>query len=94
MRELLAGLLFLLAGCATVVADEPSAVDGDCDAGQAADLVGREATQALGAEALRRTGATTLRWIRPGDVVTMDYRENRLNIHLDGQHRVARFACG
>ena len=94
MTWLVAGLALLLAGCATVATDEAAAAEGRCDAGQAAELVGREASQALGAEALRRTGATGLRWIRPGDVVTMDYREDRLNIHLDGRGRVARFACG
>jgi hypothetical protein len=27
-------------------------------------------------------------------MVTMDYREGRLNIHLDGRNQVERFACG
>lgn len=57
-------------------------------------LVGRPATQALGAEALRLSGVRELRWIRPGDMVTMDYRTDRLNIHLDGQGRVQRIDCG
>lgn len=58
------------------------------------DLVGRPATQELGAEALRRSGARTLRWIRPGDMVTMDFREDRLNVHLDQANRVERLRCG
>ena len=94
MKGLLTASLLVLAGCATVAAGEPAATEGRCDAGRAAGLIGREATQALGAEALRLTRAARLRWIRPGDMVTMDYREDRLNIHLDGQNRVARFACG
>ena len=98
-----ASLLPLAMACTTVPADggasqgEPVEAVGSgqpCRAGELGELVGHEATQALGAEALRRSGARSLRWIRPGDVVTMDYREDRLNIHLDSRGRVERFACG
>ena len=65
-----------------------------CRAESVRDLVGRAATQELGAEALRRSGARTLRWIRPGDVVTMDYREDRLNVRLDTRNNVETFTCG
>jgi hypothetical protein len=56
--------------------------------------VGRQATSEVGAEALRLTRAQRLRWIRPGDAVTMDYREDRLNIDLDAQGRVRALRCG
>ena len=65
-----------------------------CNAGRAQSLVGREATSELGAEALRLTGAGALRWIPPGAMVTMDYREDRLNIELDARNRVTRLRCG
>ena len=58
------------------------------------DLVGRQATTELGAEAMRRSGSARLRWIQPGDVITMDYSESRLNIYLDSRNRVDRFICG
>ena len=57
-------------------------------------LVGRPATPELGAEAQRRSGAARLRFIRPGDVVTMDFSPQRLNIHLDAQGRIDHFICG
>jgi hypothetical protein len=98
MKMMLAALLPLTMACTAVPAEEePEPVGGSghrCDASTLGHLVGRDATQALGAEALRRSGARALRWIRPGDAVTMDYREDRLNIHLDGRNRVERFACG
>ena len=98
MKPLLAALLPLTLACTAVPAEEePEAVgaSGDrCDSNSLGDLVGRAPTRELGAEALRRSGARALRWIRPGDAVTMDYREDRLNIHLNAQNRVARFACG
>jgi hypothetical protein len=66
----------------------------NCDAARAQSLVGKPATAALGAEALRLGGARTLRWLRPGDIVTMEYREDRLNIELDPSSRVRAVRCG
>ena len=95
----LALFLPLTMACAAVPAEgedaEPTGGgDGRCDASGLGDLIGRERSEALGAEALRRSGSRVLRWIRPGDIVTMDYSEQRLNIHLDARGRVERFACG
>ncbi|MDP8993876.1 MAG: I78 family peptidase inhibitor, partial [Pseudomonadota bacterium] len=85
MKTGLALAALLLMGCTTMAPEEDVPVHGDtgyrCDAARVADLVGRPATAELGAEALRRSGARSLRWIRPGDVVTMEYRPDRLNIH-------------
>ena len=36
----------------------------------------------------------SLRVIRPGDAVTKDYREDRLNIDLDAKDRITRIWCG
>ena len=99
MRMIAAALLGLATiACATTLSDvEPGQAgdgSGSCSAQRPSGLVGRAATQALGAEALRLSNARALRWIRPGDAVTMDYRPDRLNIHLDAQGRVDRFACG
>jgi len=72
----------------------PPSMEGPCDAAPAQRLIGRAATAELGAEALRLTSARTIRWIRPGDMVTMDFRPDRLNIDLDGQGRVSGLRCG
>jgi hypothetical protein len=99
MRALMLGAS-LMSGCATTTAGEPETIPvrGDtghkCDASSARGLVGKIASQALAAEAMRLTGAGTMRWVPEGGMVTMDYREDRLNIHLDRQNRVARIACG
>ena len=92
MKALLAALA--LAGCATAAPPPPSPSSGQCRADDLGDLTGRPASQQLGAEAVRRSGARTLRWIRPGDAVTMDYRSDRLNVTLDGAGRVEGFTCG
>jgi hypothetical protein len=90
MRAVLAALA--LAGCATTAPPPP--LTGQCHADDLGELVGRPADAALGADAMRRSGALRLRWIRPGDMVTMDYSAQRLNVHLDAQGRVDHFACG
>jgi hypothetical protein len=83
-------LALALAACATA----PAAPPGQCHADRLGSLVGQAATPQLGADALGRSGALRLRWIRPGDMVTMDYSPQRLNIHLDARNRIDRFACG
>ena len=98
MKSLLSALLLTTLGCAAVPPDqevpEPGAPGQICNVQGLSDLVGRTASSELGTEALRRSGSRALRWIRPGDAVTMDYRPDRLNIHLDERNRVQRFACG
>lgn len=96
----LAALTLSVAGCATPAAVEPPVPprhDGsgeDCNAEAAQPLVGQTATNQLGADALRLTGARTIRWIQPGQAVTMDYRPDRLNIRLDAGNRVEAVSCG
>lgn len=96
MKPAFALAALLTIGCATTATQEGPSRDGsgECDASGLANLNGRLASQQLGAEALRRSGARTIRWIRPGDAVTMDYRSDRLNISLDGAGRVEGFNCG
>lgn len=95
MKMMLAPALLITIGCASVPeADAPPEGTGACRTEGLDELIGQPATQALGTEAMRRSGARAMRWIRPGDMVTMDYREDRLNIHLDASGRAERFACG
>ena len=96
------GLMMIMIGCAPV----PPAPEGAetfpvqggtghlCNAVKAEPLVGQAGSATVGAEALRLSGAGTLRWLRPGDIVTMEYREDRLNIELDANGRVKAVRCG
>jgi len=94
MKIALLGLAAM--ACTTVEAQNPTLGPGEatCAIERLGPLVGRARSEALGAEAQRLSGAGRLRWIRPGDAVTMDYRTDRLNIHLDARDRVESFACG
>ena len=93
-------MLLALCGCATAPPAQAEEVPeqgpngGQCDAAKAQALVGRTASETVGSEALRLSGARTLRRIPEGGMVTMDYREDRLNLHLDRQNRIVRIACG
>lgn len=98
-RTLIACLLMIEAACTTLPAQEEQVpVHGEtgrkCVEGRAQHLIGRPASSELAREAQRLTGAGAVRWIRPGDVVTMEYREDRLNIELDDRQRVQSLRCG
>lgn len=95
--------LFLLAACATEAASPPASsppstaaggLSGACNADPAQSGVGQAYTDALGAELQAKSGAKVLRVIRPGQAVTMDFREDRLNVELDAAGKVKRANCG
>lgn len=86
--------LLPLAACTMEEVSPPAAAHNACAADNAKTLIGRSATQEVGTEALSLSGARSLRWIGQGQAVTMDYREDRLNISLDAANRVERISCG
>jgi hypothetical protein len=90
-------IIAVTAACAQVPpadAEPPAQGAGSCDAAKAQKLVGRTPSKAVGAEALRLSGARALRRIPKDGVVTMDYREDRLNLYLDGAKKIERITCG
>jgi len=85
----------LLVGCAPMT-KQPAATSGPkgCDAGKLHDLIGKP-YDGSEADALRnKAGARLIRVIRPGNMVTMDFREDRLNVKLDASDRVTGLNCG
>jgi hypothetical protein len=40
------------------------------------------------------SGSSVVRTLRPGQVVTMEYRFDRVSIHLDDKGYVTRVTCG
>jgi hypothetical protein len=67
---------------------------GSCDASQAQTLVGQPLTDALSQQAQQDTGATSVRVLTPGQVVTMEFNGERLNIDVDEKHVVSGVRCG
>lgn len=71
----------------------PGMVDS-CDAGAVQSLIGQEATEAVVEQARIDAGAETARTLRPGEVVTMEYREGRLNVDVDDDGTITSLRCG
>lgn len=42
----------------------------------------------------KAAGHARIRWIRPGDVVTQDYRPDRLNVIIDADGQIMTARCG
>lgn len=106
LRPLLFALAagFALAACATPPAggSEPAASNPpsmeetpmNCQADKGQWAMGRLADDALVAKIRADTTSKQLRVIKPGMVVTMDYREDRLNVEVDADNRVISVRCG
>ena len=69
---------------------EPS---GICKADTLGWTVGKLADDALVHRAHGESGAKIVRVLRPGQMVTMEYSEYRLNIYVDATNRVERVSC-
>ena len=94
MRKLLLLALLPLGACTSIQPTPPTDPANVCQPATLDQFSGQPATGELGARMLRVTGKTVLRWVQPGMMVTMDYREDRLTIYLDAANKVERASCG
>lgn len=78
------------AAAALPTADAPK----QCDAAAAQWAVGKAADQALVDKAVADSHSSNARVIKPGQAVTMDFREDRLNIEVDAANNVTAVRCG
>lgn len=85
--------MFAVAACAPV-APLPGVPTGECSAKGLNSMVGRLATPSLIDRAKRRSGASVARVLRPGQIVTMEYLNGRLNVNVDENNQVKSFTCG
>ena len=91
----------LLAGCAPSPspgeAPPPPPMQAgasECSTSSVQTYVGEDYRAALEQILANQSGAQRVRVIRPGEGYTMDYRPERLNIHLDEQGRISELSCG
>ena len=90
-------LLLSVGACSTMPPPEdPTAVPaaGRCNADGARFAIGREPTPDIVERARVESGSATVRVIRPGDVVTMDHREDRLNLDVNERNAITGARCG
>ena len=83
----------LLAACAATPTPEP-APSLHCDIAPANGFIGKRAIYSVTEGAREAAGANSVRVLGPGDVATMDYRGDRLNIMVDGERIITRLSCG
>jgi len=89
----------VLAGCSTGGNAEggaaaPAGNDGRCEASGADFTIGKPASAELLEQARKASGAQMARILKPHDVVTLEYRSERLNLNVDEQGKVTRVNCG
>lgn len=101
---LLLGCLLPLAACSSTppTADiaptqpkpEPAGLGSHCHAETLTALSGQMASQEVIDRAVRDAGARTIRVVKPGMAVTMDYREDRVTVRVDEQNKIISASCG
>jgi Peptidase inhibitor I78 family len=97
MRRIFALAPALLAACSNLPAEPPihGVTPGHkCETDGTAQFIGAPGTSETGARIMRVSHAAVLRWARPGTMLTMDYREDRVTVHLDGASKVTEIRCG
>lgn len=98
MRWIVIAAALPLAACAAndapVDAAPPPPAEMICNADAAQSHVGQTATADVAAAILKATGARTLRWGPPRSAMTMDYRQDRVNIFYDDAYKIERITCG
>lgn len=87
MRRIVSAAFVLLAACVPAV-DAPSVSD-PCGAPNQVALIGQSAAVIPDA-----APGQSRRIIRPGDSVTEEFSDRRINYHLDAADRVVRITCG
>ena len=80
-----------LVACSQTITPPPTfGDDATCGADRLAALIDQPVTAIEQISSV----AITLRVIRPGDAVTEDYSEQRLNVQLDNADRIIDLWCG
>ena len=97
MRKIFALGPALLAACSTAPADPPihGVTPGHkCQTEGTDQFIGRSKSSATGAAIKRASNAAVLRWAPPGVMLTMDYREDRVTVHLGPDKKITEIKCG
>ena len=89
----------VLAGCSTAGTSEPAkdtaaAVHTRCESKAAEFAIGQKASPQLLEQARTRAGAQNARILKPNDMITLEYRSDRLNLNTDDNLVITRVNCG
>ncbi len=97
LSTLLAAML--LSGCSSTSESTPEPVAGEtghsrCEAKSRRVCHWQKASPQLLEQARTRAGAQNARILKPNDMVTLEYRSDRLNLNTDANMVVDRVNCG
>ncbi|WP_025130152.1 I78 family peptidase inhibitor [Pseudomonas sp. PH1b] len=65
-----------------------------CEATAAEFAIGKKASPELLEQARTRAGAQYARFLKPNDMITLEYRSDRLNLNTDDALVITRVNCG
>ena len=92
---LLTAALLATSGCFIGGSERPAiASDGNCRNEPLEPFVGAQATGDAGSAMLRASGAQLIQWISPDEMVTQEFRQNRVRVQLDSTGRIQSARCG
>lgn len=98
---ILVGAVLSLGACSTIekrvlpsTIEANADTDGKCSADGLDAWIGKQATVESGTDVVRKSGAGRIRWIPPRSAVTMDYREDRVNVSYDDNMVITSIKCG
>lgn len=72
----------------------PEAPGVECNSNGLESLIGRTQSAETTAEAKHLSGANSVRYLTPGMMVTMEFRADRLNLHLGTDGKIGSARCG
>ncbi|TEA77714.1 I78 family peptidase inhibitor [Allopusillimonas ginsengisoli] len=83
-----------LAACVAPTQSSAPTTPGVCSTERTSSIQGHHISPELEQKAEQLSGASTVRVLRPGQVITREYRADRLNLQLDSYDVVVRVHCG
>lgn len=84
-----------LGACASRMPPPPNVpIETQCVAGAGAWAIGRAPTAQVVEQVRIDTRSDSVRVIRPGEAVTMDYRGDRVNIKVNERNAIVGVSCG
>lgn len=87
-------LLLSMGACATIPPEGPSMPVAQCNAEGTGWTLGREPGNDVVERARIESGSATVRVIRAGEMVTTDFRGDRLNLTVNARNAIDGVKCG
>lgn len=89
------GAMIALSACATDSGlSQAELLRGVCVEGPGQAFLGQPATAENGELVRLESRAPVMRWIAPGQMITMEHRSDRVNVHYGPSMKIIQVSCG